>query len=168
MQTSWIHSYPMTLSINFAWIKNLFQFIILSYKADQSTDHETEEACGFVTMLKNVLIFQIRSTPSPQNDLQALNLTPRKTLTWAHWTIWGRSNSSRKASNCCLAPSLDNSWSNPPVIHTQSQFLLNSNEMNVLRQKLVLDTEQMKMYCSVYTVFPFARKSNFSAEWKFW
>lgn len=70
----------MTLSINFAWIKNLFQFIILSHKADQSTDHETEEACGFVTMLKNVLIFQIRSTPSPQNDLQALILTPRKHL----------------------------------------------------------------------------------------
>lgn len=163
----------MTLSINFAWMK-FVQFIIFSYKANQSTNHGTEEACGFVMMLKNVWIFQIRSIvglkwpPGPQNDLQALDLTPRKTLTWAHWTIWGRSNSSRKASNCCLAPSLDNSWSNPPVIHTQSQFLLNSNEMNVLRQKLVLDTEQMKMYCSVYTVFPFARESNFSAEWKFW
>ena len=143
----------------------VYHFIIQSRPIDQSWDWGSLWVCDDA---QECFDFPDQKHSKPSKWPSSPKFDTQETLTWAHWTIWGRSNSSRKASNCCLAPSLDNSWSNPPVIHTQSQFLLNSNEMNVLRQKLVLDTEQMKMYCSVYTVFPFARESNFSAEWKFW
>lgn len=71
-----------------------------------------------VTLPVQVLYYLIRCYIT----IQVLYYLIRCYFTWAHWTIWGRSSSSRKASNCCLAPSLDNSWRRPPVTHLKKLY----------------------------------------------